>query len=140
MPLDHIKAHGSLYGMIARDDQLMHAVCDVAIQYGVPVYGLAGTAHQDVAEQRGVPFVGEFYVDLAYRADGGLIITRRPQATLSEVAAERARLALTDGVVVADTGERLAVEFTSICVHSDTPTAIGVARAVRQEVQAATAR
>jgi len=139
VPLDHIKAHGSLYGMIARDDQLMHAVCDVAIQYAVPVYGLAATAHQWVAEARGVAFVGEFYVDLGYRADGVLIITRRPQATPPEVAAERARLALTDGIAVADTGERLAVEFASICVHSDTPTAIGVASAVRQEVQAAAA-
>lgn len=136
MPLDHIKPHGSLYGMIARDEHLMHAVCDVAAQYGVPIYGMADTLHQTVADARGIPFIGEFYVDLGYRADGGLIITRRPRATPPEVAAERARAAVQEGVAVAETGERLPIRFASICIHSDTPTAIGVATAVRQILQA----
>ncbi|MFS8478627.1 MAG: LamB/YcsF family protein, partial [Micromonosporaceae bacterium] len=133
-PLDHIKPHGSLYGMVARDEQLMHAVCDVAEQYGVPVFGMAGTAHERVAAQRGIPFVAEFYVDLGYRADGSLIIARRPHATPPELAAERARLALTEGVAIADTGERLPMRVDSICVHSDTPNAIDVATAVRRVI------
>lgn len=135
VPLDHIKPHGSLYGMLARDAQLMHALCDVAAQYGVPIYGMADTLHQSVADARGIPFIAEFYVDLGYRADGGLIITRRPPATPPALAAERARIALQEGVAVADTGERLPVRFSSICVHSDTPTAIDVATAVRQTLQ-----
>ncbi len=131
MVLDHIKAHGSLYGMVARDAAMMDALCDVAVQYAVPVYGLAGTVHEQVAAARGVPFVAEFYVDLGYGSDGGLLITRRPHATPAGVAADRARLALTRGVTLAGTGEELAVRFDSICVHSDTPTAPDVARAVR---------
>lgn len=131
IPLDHIKAHGSLYGMVARDETLMHAVCDVAEQYGVGVFGMVGTAHERVAQERGVPFVGEVYVDLGYRADGSLIIVRRPRATPVDLATERARLAVTEGAVIADTGERIPVQFDSICVHSDTPNATDVARAVR---------
>lgn len=134
IPLDHIKPHGSLYGMVARDEALMHSVCDVAEQYSVSVYGIAGTIHERVAESRGVPFVGEVYVDLGYRADGSLIIVRRPQATPIDVATERARLAVAEGVVLADTGERLPVQFDSICVHSDTPNATEVGRAVRSVV------
>jgi UPF0271 protein len=129
--LHHIKPHGSLYGMVGRDEQLMDAVCDVAVQYGVPVFGMVGTAHERVAERRGVEFVAEFYVDLGYRADGSLIIARRPHATPPELAAERARVALTESVTHADTGERLKVRFDSICVHSDTPNAPDVASAVR---------
>lgn len=132
IPLDHIKPHGSLYGMVARDEALMHAVCDVAEQYGVSVFGMVGTAHERVAQERGVPFVGEVYVDLGYRADGSLIIVRRPRATSVDLATERAHLAVTEGAVVADTGERIPVQFDSICVHSDTPNATDVARAVRQ--------
>jgi UPF0271 protein len=129
--LHHIKPHGSLYGMVGRDEQLMDAVCDVAVQYGVPVFGMAGTAHERVAERRGVDFVAEFYVDLGYRADGSLIIARRPKATPPELAAERARVALAESVTQAGTGERLKVRFDSICVHSDTPNAPDVATAVR---------
>jgi 5-oxoprolinase (ATP-hydrolysing) subunit A len=134
--LDHIKPHGSLYGMVARDEPLMEAVCDVAIQYGVPVYGMAGTAHEKVADRRGVEFVSEFYVDLGYRADGSLIIPRRPSATPPELAVTRARRALEEGVAEADTGERVPVRVESICVHSDTPNAVDVATAVRQELTA----
>ena len=134
--LDHLKPHGALYGMLARDEELMDAACDVALQYGVPVYGMAGTAHERVALRRGVGFVAEFYVDLGYRADGSLVIERRPHATPPDLAAERARLALEEGVVVAVTGERLPVRVDSICVHSDTPNAVDVAAAVRRVVPA----
>ncbi len=134
VPLSHIKPHGSLYGMVARDPALMESVCDVAEVYGVGVYGMAGTHHQSVAQARGIPFTAELYVDLAYRADGSLIIVRRPKATPPDVAAERARRALVDGVVVADTGEEIPMSFESICVHSDTPNAVDVARAVREVV------
>jgi UPF0271 protein len=137
LPLDHIKPHGSLYGMVARDEDLMDAVCDVAVQYGVPVYGMAGTAHERIAAQRGVGFVAEFYVDLGYRADGSLIIPRRPAATPPDLAAERAQLALAEGTAQATTGERIAVTFDSICVHSDNPSAVEVATAVRQVIQPA---
>lgn len=134
--LSHIKPHGSLYGMVARDPALMASVCDVAELYQVPVYGMAGTAHEQVAEARGIPFVAELYVDLAYRADGTLIIVRRPHATPPELAAERARRGLVDGLVQAETGELLPVRFDSICVHSDTPNAVEVAAAVRTAVTA----
>ncbi len=134
LALDHIKPHGSLYGMVARDEDLMDAICDVAVLYGVPVYGMAGTAHERIAGKRGLAFVAEFYVDLGYRSDGSLIITRRPHATPPEVATERARLALTEGVAVADTGERVPMRFESICVHSDTPNALDIAAAIRQAI------
>lgn len=132
LPLDHIKPHGALYGMVSRDATLMAAVCDVAELYSVPVFGLSGTAHEAVAAERGVPFVGEFYVDLAYRADGSLIIPRRPSPVPVEQVVRRARLAVQEALVVADTGERLPVTFSSICVHSDIPGADRVAAAVRE--------
>lgn len=134
IPLHHIKPHGSLYGMVARDDELMDAVCDVAIQYEVPIFGMANTAHERACEARGVPFLAEFYVDLGYRADGSLIILRRPRATPPEDAVRRARQALTEGIATADTGEQFPIRVDTICVHSDTPNAVEVAKAVRQVI------
>ena len=136
LPLHHIKPHGALYGMVARDEELMDAVCDVALAYGVPVFGMAGTAHERVAERRGVPFLAEFYVDLEYAADGSLIIARRPHATPPERARERAELALREGVAIAVTGERVPMRLETICVHSDTPNAVEVARVIRDVVDA----
>jgi UPF0271 protein len=136
LALHHLKPHGSLYGMVARDEALMDAVADVAVQFAVPVFGMAGTAHERVAQRRGVGFVAELYVDLGYHADGSLAIVRRPTPTPVELATERARRALQDGVVVAETGEEVPVRFDSICVHSDVPGAVDVATAVRAVVAA----
>jgi UPF0271 protein len=136
LPLNHIKPHGSLYGMLSRDEDLMLGAVKVAKTYGVPIFGIAGTAHQRVAEREGVPFVGELYVDLDYNNQGGLIILRRPGHTNIERAAERVTRVLKDGIVLADDGTELTIDFDSICVHSDTPNATEIAGVVRSIVNA----
>jgi UPF0271 protein len=136
LPLNHIKPHGSLYGMLSRDEDLMLGAVKVAKTYGVPIFGIAGSAHQRVAEREGVQFMGELYVDLNYNNQGGLIILRRPGHTDVERAAERVRRVLKDGVVLADDGTELKIEFQSICVHSDTPNATEIAQAVRETLDA----
>ncbi|WP_280512298.1 5-oxoprolinase subunit PxpA [Nocardia farcinica] len=134
--LDHIKAHGSLYGMSSRDPELAEAIATVAAEYEVPIFGIADSEHEKAAQKLGVPFVAEFYVDLGYRADGSLIVARRPHATPVAEATERARKALVDGVATAVTGEEFAMRVDSICVHSDTPNAVEIAQAVRDVLSA----
>jgi UPF0271 protein len=136
LPLNHIKPHGSLYGMLSRDEDLMLGAVKVAKTYGVPIFGIAGTAHQRVAEREGVQFIGELYVDLDYNNQGGLIILRRPGHTDVERATERVTRVLRDGIVLADDGTELTIEFDSICVHSDTPNATEIAGVVRSIVNA----
>lgn len=131
LELNHIKPHGSLYGMLSRDAALMEAAARVATLYGVPFYGLAGTEHQNVCDRMGVPFVGELYVDLNYGPAGQLLIQRRPEPTDPAAAAERVRRVLDDGKVEASDGTVLEIDFQSICVHSDAPNSVAVARAVR---------
>lgn len=135
-PLSHIKPHGSLYGMLARDEALMLGAVRVARDYNVPIFGLAGTAHQRVAEREGVEFIGELYVDLDYNSEGGLIILRQPHVTDPAAAAERTRRALETGTILSVDGTELAVDFGSICVHSDTANAVEVATAVRAVLDA----
>ncbi|HTJ69846.1 MAG TPA: 5-oxoprolinase subunit PxpA [Actinospica sp.] len=131
VPLNHIKPHGSLYGMLAGDEELMAAAAGVAKQFGVPFFGLAGTAHERACAEAGVPFVAELYVDLNYDGDGGLIIQRRPAPTDPDAAAERVTRALSGRPVLAVDGTELEISFGSICVHSDAPNAVDVAAAVR---------
>ena len=132
MPLNHIKPHGSLFGMLSRDESLMQAAAKVAKSYGVPIFGLAGTAHETVTEREGVEFVSELYVDLNYNAEGGLIILRRPENTDPARAATRVRRALVDGTVLANDGTELQIPFGSVCVHSDTSNSPAVAGTVRE--------
>jgi len=134
MELNHLKVHGALYGMTARNADLSHAVCRVAKNFGVPVYGMAGTMHERCAQEAGVPFVSEFYADLDYAADGSLVISRSHGAVDTLVAAGRVRRAIREGLAESADGPDVSVRADTVCIHSDTPNAAELASAVAQAV------
>lgn len=130
--LSHIKPHGALFGMLARDEELMEALCDVAEQFNLPVFGIAGSMHEIVAKRRGVPFVSEYYVDLDYDDEGMIIVNRAgSERDLDEVLL-RATRALGEHVTISNSGKSVPVRPESFCVHSDLPNAVKVAQAIRR--------
>lgn len=131
LELNHIKPHGALYGMLAGDEELMRAAVKVNQLYGVPFFGLAGTAHEKVCAEAGVEFVPELYVDLNYDGEGNLVIERKPHTTDPTAAADRVRAALAGKPFPSTEGTDVSVEFASICVHSDASNSPDVAAAVR---------
>jgi UPF0271 protein len=131
MALNHIKPHGSLYGMASRDAEIAHAICDAADVYGVPLMGLSGTMHETIYAERGHAFLAEFFADLDYSDEGKLIITREHPAMDAAKCAEAARSAVVDGKLTTVGGRTLPVKATTVCVHSDTPNAVEIATAVR---------
>ena len=132
--LNHIKPHGSLYGMAARLEEIANAVCDAADIFQVPLYGMAGTLHEKIYPARGHRFVSEFYADLDYNDEGGLIITREHAATDPDKAAAACVRAIREGKVRSIGGRDVPVRADAICVHSDTPNAVAVAQAVRAAI------
>ncbi len=135
MALSHIKPHGALYGMASRTESVAHAICDAARVFGVALLGMAGTTQEAVYERRGIPFVREFYADLDYDDTGNLIITREHAAVDADAAAARTLRAIREGKVRSVTGKDVAVVVESVCVHSDTPGAVAVAREVHRAVE-----
>jgi UPF0271 protein len=135
MTLNHLKPHGSLYGMAARMEDMAHAVADAARVFKLPVLGMSGTLHERIYTERGLTFLAEFYADLDYNDDGGLIITREHEAIDPRAAAEKCVRAVRDGVVRSTGGKDIPVKTQTICVHSDTPNAGAIARAVRDAMQ-----
>lgn len=130
--LNHIKPHGSFYGMLSNDENMMRAVADVNLQYDVPFFGLAGTAHESICEEKGVEFIPELYVDLNYSADGALIIQREPEKSDLEVVKERVRRAIAGEPFPSVDGSDITIKFQSVCVHSDAANSPEVAAAVRE--------
>ena len=135
MVLNHIKPHGSLYGMAARMEEMAHAVCDAADVFRVPLLGMINTNHEKIYPARGHAFIAEFYTDLDYNDDGGLIITREHDAKDPVEAATKSLRAITEGKVKSIGGKDVAVRADSICIHSDTPNAVAIAQAVRKAIK-----
>ncbi|GAA1282786.1 LamB/YcsF family protein [Pseudonocardia aurantiaca] len=135
MELNHIKPHGALYGMAARDEQVAEAVADAAAVFGVPLMGMAGSAHERVWGASPGGFLSEYYADLDYRPDGSLIITREHAAFDPAASARKAVRAVTEGVATAVDGTEIPVRADCVCVHSDTPNAVDLAKAVHEALQ-----
>lgn len=134
MALNHIKPHGALYGMAARSEEIANAVCDAAAVFKVPLLGMARTKHEEIYTKRGFKFIPEFYVDLDYDKDGKLIITREHSAWDPEIAAKRTLRAITEKKVRTVDGNDIPMTADCICVHSDTPGAVAVAKAVKEAI------
>lgn len=135
MALSHLKPHGALYGMASKQEHAANAVADVAEHFGVPVFGLAGTLHEEVYTARGLEFRPEFFADLEYDGQGRLIITREHEAVDPDKTAERCVRAIKEGVTTSTDGTDVPVKVSTICVHSDTPNAVPVAQAVSGAVK-----
>ena len=130
MALNHIKPHGVLYGMAARQEEVAHAVCDAAEVFGVPLFGMAGTLHEKV------------YRELCLRVR----VLRRPRLRREgrpdhHPRASRGRSAAGGGALLArgrggqgqeHRRQRHTGARDSVCVHSDTPNAVDIAKAVKQ--------
>jgi UPF0271 protein len=134
MELNHVKPHGSLYGMAARLEDIAHAVADAADVFQVPIYGIINSLHETIYPARGHRFVAEYYADLDYSDEGLMIITREHHAVDPAVAAERCVRAIREGLTSSINGKDVPVRADSICIHSDTPNAVAVAMAVAAAV------
>lgn len=136
MELHHIKPHGALYGVAARDETVANAIADAAAAFGeIPVMGMANTVHEEVYTKRGLPFLAEYYTDLDYTDEGALIITREHVAYDPEKAAAGAVRVVTEGKATSVTGRDIPMRADCVCVHSDTPGAVELARAVHDALK-----
>jgi UPF0271 protein len=131
----YVKPHGALYNTIVsdRDQAAAVAVAVHAVDPGLPVLGLTGSAFFDAAERLGLRTVPEAFADRAYRPDGKLVSRRERNAVLHDVdgIAERVASMVGRGRVTAVDGSTIPITVESVCVHGDSPGAVDIATTVR---------
>jgi 5-oxoprolinase (ATP-hydrolysing) subunit A len=139
--VSYVKPHGALYNTIVTNREQAAAVVEAVrlVDSKLPVLGMAGSAFFDEAARRGLRTVAEAFADRAYRPDGQLVSRREPGAVLHDPAAIADRVAamVTSGRVSAIDGAQIAVSVESVCVHGDSPGAVQIATAVREQLKAA---
>ena len=125
-PLRYVKAHGALYNRAVRDAATADAIAEGIrlVDPALVMLGLPGSQLIAAAERAGLRPAREGFADRGYRPDGTLVPRTEPGALI------------TDPVAAADQAERLAATVDSICVHSDTPGAVTLVRAVRERLAA----
>lgn len=130
----HIKLHGALYHAVEADPGLARAYVRWVAQHWpkLKIYALAGGRVVSEAKERGVPCRAEGFADRAYLADGRLAPRTEPGAVLSNVSASvlRVRALLAGRGITTRDGRRLVLQIETVCVHSDSPHALRLVRAL----------
>jgi 5-oxoprolinase (ATP-hydrolysing) subunit A len=133
--LRHVKAHGALYNMAARDRTLADALARAvgAVDPSLVLFGLAGSEMLRAGAAAGLRVAAEGFADRTYEPDGSLTSRSHPDAVVRDVASvvSRAVRMPAAGRVVATDGTEVALQIDTICIHGDTPGAAELARAVR---------
>ncbi len=144
LPVTHLKPHGALNNMAAVREDYALAI-GRAIQTVDPtiVYvALYGSEMEKAARKLGLPLAREGFADRHYEDDGNLSPRSIPGTVFKDPdkALAQCLSIVRDRCLTSRLGKRVAVEVETICVHGDEPTAVAVARHVRQGLEAAGCR
>lgn len=138
--LQHVKAHGALNNVAVSDREVADAIVAATKAYDPTLIMLTQPgALYDAAVEAGLPVAAEAFADRAYHANGHLVSRKRPDALITDPreAAERMVRLVTTGKLATVDGTDYEIEAKSICVHSDTPGAGTIMRAVRDALEQA---
>ena len=141
VPLHHVKPHGALYNMAAKDRALADAICQAVQQSapGVILLALAGSEMVAAANAIGLPVASEVFADRGYQPDGTLVPRGQPGAMIEDEDQAIARVLrmAREGTVVANDGSVIRLQADSVCVHGDGPKALAFVKNLQAALPAA---
>ena len=135
--LTHVKPHGALYNRAVNDEGVAQTIGKAIMQVdpSLKVMGLAGSKMLTVFKALGLEPVGEAFADRSYESDGTLRNRKYDDALITDPdkAAFQAKN-MVEGTVISFEGKAIEMNAQTICIHSDTPNAVAIAEAVREEI------
>jgi UPF0271 protein len=98
-----------------------------------------GSEMEKAGHKLGLKVAREGYCDRLYDDDGSLTSRKVPGAVIHDpaVAAQHVVRMVVDGEIISRNGKRIERRVDTLCVHGDEPTAITLARTVREALEAA---
>ena len=140
MRLAHVKPHGALYNVAARDRLIAEAIVAAVreVDPELVVFGLSGSQLTASAEAADLRVAHEVFAERRYEADGSLTPRSRDEAVIHDLGEtiEQVRGFIRDGSVVARTGERIRLRADTLCLHGDRADAAQFARSIRDALLA----
>lgn len=113
----HLKLHGGLYHLSERETSLRDVLLRFCEDQELPLIAFAGGVVATEAKARALPLLEESFLDRRTGPDGRLIPRDQPNAILSSPQEVLSNLSSLKG--------------TTLCLHSDSPNSLQIAKAVR---------
>ncbi|MES0826399.1 LamB/YcsF family protein [Ruegeria sp. SCP11] len=134
----HLKLHGALANMCSVDIDMARACYQGALDVDpdIIIMVLAVTKQEEAVRDLDCKWVGEIFADRAYNDDGTLVDRSLPGAVIHdpELAGSRILNMVREGAIITESGKRLETSIDTICLHGDGPTAVQIARSVRENL------
>ena len=140
VPLQHVKPHGALYNMAAKDKALAAAIAQAVhdVNPQLILYGLAGSYLISEGKKIGLQTASEVFADRTYQPDGTLTPRSQPDAMVTdeELAISRVLRMIQEGVVTAQNDADIPVQADTICIHFDGAKALAFAHKIKTALEA----
>ncbi|MGI8982688.1 MAG: LamB/YcsF family protein [Pirellulaceae bacterium] len=135
----HLKPHGALYNMAAKDAAIAQAIAAATHNFDPAciLVALAGSELIKAGENAGLTTASEAFADRTYQVDGSLTPRHSADALIhdSATAAERVLKMVLHGTVTSQQGTELALHVDTICIHGDSLGAADFAKAIRERLR-----
>ena len=135
--ISFVKPHGALYNESVNDNDLSQIIVDAILSFDLDltVVGLAGSKLIETSEKNKLSTLLEAFADRTYNSDGTLRNRKHSDALIIDPkqAANQA-YAISRGYIESYENKIVNIEAETICIHSDTPNAVAIARAVKQKM------
>jgi len=138
--LRHVKPHGALYNMAAKNPALAEAIAKAVydVSPNLILFGLAGSELITAGQKYGLPIANEVFADRTYTNEGTL--TRRSNdnalITSDEAALTQVLQMVKTKTVTATTGEAVSLQADTICLHGDGEKAVVFAKMIYEALKA----
>jgi len=137
--LQHVKPHGALYNMAAKDAALARAICEGIYAYNpaLILLGLANSQMIAAAKEIGLPYAEEVFADRAYEDDGTLVARTKPGAMIhdEDEAVSRVITMIKTHSVTSISGKEIEICPDSVCVHGDSEKALLFVKKIRSALE-----
>ena len=134
--MQHVKPHGALYNMAAKDEKLAEAICNgiLAVDDSLILLGLANSQMLMQAKKLGLSCAAEVFADRAYEDDGTLVARGKPGAMITDEqeAVKRVIGMIKNKSVTSINGKEIGICPDSICVHGDSDHALLFVQKIRK--------
>ena len=132
--LYHIKPHGALYNMSARDKNMARIIATAVKDFNeeLVLYGLSGSYLISEAKDAGLRTASEVFADRTYQEDGSLTPRSQPNALIEdeEQCSRQVMQMVHEGTVTTISGKQIPIIAETICIHSDGKLAVQFAKAI----------
>ncbi|NMD69717.1 LamB/YcsF family protein [Bacillus sp. DNRA2] len=132
--LNHVKPHGALYNMAAKNKHLAEAIAEAVYKVNpeLILFGLAGSELVKAGGNIGLFTASEVFSDRTYQTDGTLTPRSEANALIKEqqTAINQVIQMVKTGMVTTTSGTIVPINADTICIHGDGKHALHYAKSI----------